>query len=296
MSHLPSLSILRSFTAAARHQSFTLASEELGLTQGAVSRQVRELEALIGARLFRRVGRAVQLTQAGRTFAAELDGDLHRLRQTVARAVAAGDGAQILSVAVLPTFGSRWLIPRLPEFRAANPGIELSFSSHTEPFDLEAERCDLAIHFGHAEWPGARLTPLCPENLLAVAAPAFVTSHDIQSSADIASAPLLHLTSRPTAWTDFMTQIGRDERPGRAGMQFDQFSLMIAACVQGLGAALLPSYLIEEELDSGTLSQVASAPSSQMGSYHIATPLGASRTEARIFIDWLRRQVPRRGV
>ncbi|QYX55572.1 LysR family transcriptional regulator [Roseovarius sp. SCSIO 43702] len=295
MSHLPSLSALRSFQAAARHQSFTLAADELSLTQGAISRQVRELEEAMGLRLFRRAGRAVQLTDAGRAFAADLEHDLGRLKQSVARAIAAGDGARILSIAVLPTFGSRWLMPRLPEFRTRHPEIELSFMSRTEPFDLEAERCDLAIHFGHAEWPGARLTPLCPEDLLAVAAPGFLRAHDIRDAEDLGLAPLLHLSSRPSAWTDFMAEFGAEGRPARSGMQFDQFSLMISACVQGLGAALLPSYLIEEELDSGALDCVARASSVRSGSYHIATPLGADRPETRAFVEWIIRQVPRRA-
>lgn len=292
MLHLPSLATLRCFAAAARHQSFTLAAEELGLTQGAVSRQVRDLEALIGARLFRRAGRAVQLTDAGASLAADVDDDLTRLTRSVARAVAAGDGAQLVSVAVLPTFGARWLMPRIAGFRRAHPDIQLSFQSRTEPFDLDAERCDVAIHFGHADWPGADLVPLCPENLLAVAAPGFIAQHDIRGIGDLTGAPLLHLTSRPTAWDDVMTLCEVGDTPGRAGMQFDQFSLMIAACAQGLGAALLPGYLIEDEMDSGVLDLVARAPSARMGSYHIATPVGAPRPATRAFVDWLTRQVP----
>lgn len=293
-SPLPSLPVLRSFEAAARHQSFTMAAEELGLTQGAISRQVRELEEFIGARLFARVGRSVQLTQAGRGFARDLGGDLARLRQSVTRAVAAGDGGSILSVAVLPTFGSRWLMPRLPDFCARHPDIQLSFSSRGEPFDLQEARCDVAIHFGRADWPGAQLTPLCPENLRAVAAPAFIERHGIQRPADLCHAPLLQLSSRPDAWAGFFAAQAQDATRAGAGMLFDQFSLMISAALQGLGAALLPVYLIEDELSQGSLCAVAAVGSPLEASYHIATPLGGTSREAASFVSWLRRQVPRR--
>ena len=115
MSGLPSLSVLRSFEAAARHQSFTLAAQDLRVTQGAVSRMVRELEGLVGVALFRPAGRGVALTEAGRTLSERLHGDLDRLRQTMRNASAAGDGMQMLSIGVLPTFGSRWLAPRLEQ-------------------------------------------------------------------------------------------------------------------------------------------------------------------------------------
>jgi len=293
--HLPSLAALRSFETAARHESFTLAAEELGLTQGAVSRQVRDLEAAIGARLFRRVGRAVRLTEAGRVFADDLGRDLGSLRQTVTRAVAAGDGARALSIAVLPTFGSRWLMPRLEDFRNRHPDIALSFISRTEPFDLGTVRCDLAIHFGPAEWPGAKLTPLCPEDLLAVAAPAFIARHTITGPGDLLGAPLLHLASRPGAWAAFRAHLGEADTGPLRGMQFDQFALITAAAVAGLGAALLPSYLIEAELDRGQLRRIARAPTGGASAYHLAEPLGAAKRETAQFVAWLRRQVPRRG-
>lgn len=291
---LPSLPVLRSFDAAARHQSFTMAAEELGLTQGAISRQVRELEELIGVRLFARVGRRVQLTPAGRAFARDLVGDLARLRHSVTRAVAAGDGGSILSVAVLPTFGSRWLMPRLPDFCARHPDIQLSFSSRGEPFDMQEERCDVAIHFGLADWPGAQLAPLCPENLRAVASPGFLDQHGIRQPADLCHAPLLQLSSRPDAWAAFFAAQGQEVTRAGAGMLFDQFSLMISAALQGLGAALLPVYLIEDELGQGSLRSVAAVGSPQEASYHIATPLGGTSREAASFVSWLRRQVPRR--
>ena len=169
--HLPSLALLRSFESAARHQSFTQAAEELHLTQSAISRQVRELEETMGVPLFRRLGRRVVLTDAGRLFAADIAVDLDRLRQTSLRAIAAGDNRTTLRIATLPTFAARWLIPRLPSFEAANPDVEISLATRLEPFDLLTERFDLAIHYGAADWPNAHLTLLCREEMIVVSAP-----------------------------------------------------------------------------------------------------------------------------
>ena len=169
--HLPSHAILRSFEAAARHESFTLAGEELHLSQSAISRQVRELERIVGTDLFHRAGRRVVLNKAGRDLAGQLAIDLERLRQTVFRAMTAGDQGGVLRVGVLPTFASRWLIPRLPDFARRHPGIRINLSARTAPFDLAEERFDMAIHFGQPDWPGAQMRHLCDETLLAVAAP-----------------------------------------------------------------------------------------------------------------------------
>ena len=122
--YMPSISALRSFEAAARHQSFTLAAEELNLTQSAISRQVKEMEKIVGAQLFRRTGRVVILTRAGKRLADEVSIDLENIRRTMMRAVSAGNMSSTLRVATLPTFATRWLIPRLPEFfrKAARTG------------------------------------------------------------------------------------------------------------------------------------------------------------------------------
>ncbi len=288
---LPSVSSLRSFEAAARHESYTMAAEELGVTQGAISRQVRELEGVIGARLFRRVGRAVRLTDTGRSLFASLARDLEHLRDTINRAVAAGQGATTLSVAVLPTFAARWLVPRLPEFKLRQPDIEFILESRSAPFDLESERFDLAIHFGRADWPGAQLTPLCPEYLVAVASPALIDQYGLIEAANVFDAPLLHLTSRSFLWARYNAQLGAPERTAFPGPRFDQFTMLISGAVAGLGAAILPTYLIEAELASGALAQIGKVASPKDEGYFIATPAGAKNQNAKRFSDWMKRQV-----
>lgn len=286
MLHLPSLSVLRSFEAAAKHQSYTQAAEELRVTQGAISRQVRELETIVGVTLFRKAGRGVALTEAGRNLAARLQGDLDRLRQTVAYASAAGDGARTLSIAVLPTFGARWLAPRLPRFAARQPRAQLAFHSRGEPFDLAREGIDLAIHFGSADWVGGTLTPLCPEDLVAVASPLLADRYEVERPEDSLRLPLLHLSSRATAWQDYFSGLGLVPDGALQGALFDQFSTMIAAATHGLGAAIVPTYLIESELAQGTLI-ILGQPAGSEGMYYVVRPRDVENPLAESFAAWV---------
>ena len=286
MSGLPSLSVLRSFEAAARHQSFTLAAQDLRVTQGAVSRMVRELEGLVGVALFRPAGRGVALTEAGRTLSERLHGDLDRLRQTMRNASAAGDGMQMLSIGVLPTFGSRWLAPRLERFRREQPTGQFAIHSRSKPFDLAADGIDLAIHFGRKEWVNGALTDLCPEDLVAVASPGLAARHAVAGATDLARLPLLHLHTRHTAWEVYFDGLGQATDRARRGAMFDQFSTMISAAIHGLGAAIVPTYLIEAELAQGTLVELGRPPSPD-GQYYIVTPRGVANPAAAAFRDWI---------
>ncbi|WP_223476603.1 LysR substrate-binding domain-containing protein [Oricola indica] len=288
---LPSLALLRCFEAAAKHQSFTEAAEELGLTQGAVSRHVKELEEQIGAALFLRQGRGVGLTDAGRNLYRELTLDLGRLRQTIGNAVAAGSRKEVLSVAVLPTFGARWLIPRLTHFRSEKPDVELVVHSRTEPFNMMENSVDLAIHFGVEDWPGARLSQLCRERLAVVAAPELIDEFDLREPANLLHAPRLHLSSRPLLWDAVRQTMTVVDGSIRTGSYFDQFSLIISAAVVGLGAAILPTYLIERELQQGSLTEIISVPDTQERSYFIAIPAGEIKPLTVQFANWLRKQV-----
>lgn len=291
---LPSLTALRSFECAARHGSFTFAAEELHLTQSAVSRQVRELELTVGTPLFHRIGRRVVLTEAGSSLAAELAVELDNIKHILFRAVAVGSVGASLRVATLPAFASRWLIPRLPDFDRRHPGVEINLSTRLEPFDLARERFDLAIHYGAEDWPGSRLDKLCDELVVAVASPAFLQRTQLVAASDLAKGPLLHLESRPRAWTDWFHLSGLDMPPFLPGRRFDQFGMLIAAVEAGLGVGLVPDYLIETELESGALVQVLGPAMRSTDAYYLAHPQGADNPNARLFGAWLHGQVARR--
>ncbi len=290
---LPSIAVLRCFEAAAKYQSYTSAAEVLGLTQSAVSRQVKELEEHVGASLFRREGRGVRLTVAGNTLARELTGDLDGLRRTMHHAIAAGSGPKVLAIAAPPTFAARWLVPRLPDFQAMHDELQLVFYSRSHPFDLSAEKIDIAVHFGGWDWPDAQLTPLCPENLVVVASPTLLAQHPVSEPSDILNLPLLHMSSRPHLWSQFDVNNALGET-ARQGCTFDQFSLVIEAAVVGMGGAILPTYLIEPELSDGRLVKLAAVNSDTAQSYFVATPMGQTSPLAAAFTTWLRKQVIKR--
>ncbi len=285
--YMPSISALRCFEAAARHQSFTLASKELDLTQGAVSRQVKELEQIVGAQLFRRTGRQVALTKAGSRLATDVSAELESLHQTMMRAVSAGNMSSTLRVAVLPTFATLWLIPRLPDFLERHPDLEVSFSTRLEPFDLHSGNFDFAIHFGKENWPNTEMQKMFSERMVPVASPDFVAQHGFLSIADSGDAPLLHTSSRPTAWQDYMAYIGHTDRAYLTGRYFDQFSMVIAAAKASLGIGLLPSFLIHGDIDEGKLVSLSDSWLETENSYYFVTPIDQEDTNVELFHAWM---------
>lgn len=285
--YMPSISTLRSFESAARHQSFTLAGKELNLTQGAISRQVKELEQIVGAQLFRRTGREVVLTRAGARLASDVTIELDNIRRIMMRAISAGNMNSTLRLAILPTFATLWLIPRLPDFFNKHPELEISFSTRLKPFDLNAENFDLAIHFGQDNWPNTEMRKFFSERMIPVASPAFIKLHNIKSFADVGDVPLLHTSSRPSAWHDYLEKIGLTDRAHLTGRYFDQFSMIIAAVQSSLGIGLLPRYLIEKEIESGTLVAIDHRELATENSYYVVTPANQRDENVEKFYNWM---------
>jgi LysR family transcriptional regulator, glycine cleavage system transcriptional activator len=291
---LPDLSVLQAFECAARHGSFTQAAAELNLTQSAVSRQIRTLENQLQVTLFERIRKRVVLSAAGKSLLPNVVRLLGQTEEMILRAMASPGGKDTLTVATLPTFGNRWLMKRLPAFLAQHPGTVLNVASRSEPFDLSAEDFDVAIHYGQPVWAHATCTYLCSEIILPVASPALLAMQPVSGPADFAKAPLLHLTTRPRLWADWFQANGHEDAAAFQGHRFDQFSMIIEAALQGLGFALLPRYLIEDELASGPLVIALDQPITTANSYYIVTPEGKQGTAiARQFQDWLLGQVSR---
>ncbi|MER5172410.1 LysR family transcriptional regulator [Thioclava kandeliae] len=286
--NLPDMKMLQTFEAAARHGNFTRAAEELALTQSAVSRQIRDLEAQIGFGLFERVPGRVVTTQEGRRFLHEVERLLAMAETTMRHARAGPPDHQILAINALPTFAERWLLPRLDGYLATHPQTRFDITTRRGIFDFTTTQCDLAIHYGQPLWPGAVCTYLCSEIVLPVAGGALRKGGHV-TVGDLASAPKLHVSERPSLWADWFATMGSDEKP-QNGHWFDQFSLTIEAAKAGLGYALLPRYLIEAELASGELTVVLEAPHSTDQGYYIVTPEGRSQA-VETFRDWLLSQV-----
>ncbi len=286
---LPSMSALTAFESAARHLSFSRAADELHLTQGAVSRQIRQLEADLGLDLFERVNQRVFLTDGGRSYYKDVQKLLGQLASATERVMATAGAAEVLNLAVLPTFAARWLLPRLSGFLDGHPGATINFSVRSEPFSFADDPLDAAIHHGEATWPGAICEALCPEEVLPVASPRLTASHEIGAPADLVNITLLHQTTRPTAWRDWLDLAGAPSALAFRGPRFDQFAMVAEAAVAGLGAALMPRFLIEEELKSGKLKVLFDLPLNSGTSYWYVYPEAKAGSRiVRAFGDWLR--------
>lgn len=284
----PSLGALQAFEAAARHGSFTRAAYELSLTQGAISRQIRGLEAALGIRLFELVRRRVVLTELGQTYLVDVRRMLEGLEDATLRVMAHGGGGDLLELASLPTFCARWLIPRLPQFYAEHPGVQINCSTRLSPFEFDNEPFDAAIHYGARVWPGAVLDHLFDERMVAVCSPDFMTRHGIRGPSDLAGAPLLQQTTRPDAWDSWFRLFGEPPENASRGVRYDQFNMISQAAVAGLGAAVLPEFLIEEELRTGRLVTLGPERLAVDASYYLVVPEEKTGLAAvNAFRSWL---------
>ncbi|MGV1756547.1 LysR family transcriptional regulator [Rhizobium sp. A22-96] len=289
---IPDIVNLQAFECAARHQNFSRAAEELNLTQSAVSRQISELEQQTGLKLFERVRQRVVLSEAGLRLLPEVKDLLLRSERLMIGAVASGQMKLSLKVATLPTFGTRWLVPRLGHFLEEHRDVAVTVESRSKPFSFDEDNFDLAIHYGLPAWAGAVATFLCNETVLPVAGRQLAGRLKLGGPEDLSLAPLLHLTTRPKLWAQWFDLQKLPTEHAYPGARFDQFSMIIAAAISGLGVALLPTYLIEEELQTGALLPLFELPMPTENSYYVVMPEKKQTNEiAMLFQDWLVSQV-----
>jgi len=281
---------MTAFDAVARTGSFTAAARELSLTQGAISRQVGALEAQLDVELFKRVRKTVQITDAGKIYAQEIHNALQAIRKASLN-VMTDPLIGTLNLAILPTFGTRWLMPRLPVFLKEHPDITVNFVSKLSPFDFQGENLHAAIHYGSPDWPGTNSTFLMSEQSVPVCSPGFLSEHPMKTNEDLKQMPLLHLLTRPDAWKSWFELDGL-EPPKDQGMLFEQISIIAQAAVAGLGAALLPKFLIQSELDRGELEIIFDTPLTSDSGYHLITPINKSNyAPVTAFRDWILKTV-----
>ena len=287
---LPSISLLAAFEAVARAGSVTAAARELDLTQSAVSRQIKALEEQLGVELFLRERQTVRLTLAGDSYAREIREALRRISSASLNLRANPHGGT-LNLAILPTFGTRWLAPRLGRFLSKNPGVTINLVTRLSSFDFRLDSIDAAIHFGHPHWPGAELTFLMSEWTIPACSPQFVKEHAIGEAGDLLDVPLLHLTTRPDAWENWFSENGVAFQ-SLQGMLFDQFATAAQAAIAGLGIALLPTFPIEEELKRGDLVAAIDRTTESRERYYLAYPAErADYAPLAAFREWIEAEV-----
>ena len=289
---VPSLAALVAFEASARLGSFTRAAEELNLTQGAISRQIKLLEDQLGITLFEHVRQRIIITEAGSYYAGEIRQTLDRFAAATAQAISFRTAGGILRLALLPTFGTKWLIPRLPDFFGRHRGVTINFSSHIRQVDFQRDLVDAAVHFGESEWPGVVLHRLFGEELVPVASPKLIKREKIKKPEDIGQSTLLVQATRPEAWTNWFTHVGLQAVEPPSMLVFEQFAMVLQAAIAELGVALVPKMLVKEEVASGELVELFNHSIVDSKAYFLAYPRERANYPPLVaFRDWLLGQI-----
>ena len=229
---LPSISSLRALEALDRLGSASAVAEELSLTQSAVSRQLQALERQLGIDLILRDKKRLSLTPEAQDYAAEVRQALNQIAQSTLR-LQTSPLTGTLSLAILPAFGMRWLMPRLPAFSRLHPEVTINMATRLEQFNFAGEPFDAALHYGHADWPGTQSLLLKNEQLLPVCAPSLLGGKQIAAPADILNLPLLHIQTRPQAWAQWFASQGQGQLPPLSGTMYDQFATITQAALHG---------------------------------------------------------------
>lgn len=284
---IPSSTSLQAFEAAARHGNFARAAEELSLTEGAISRQIGRLESLLNCRLFDRAGSRVRLNPVGARYAHHVRETLERLERDTQYITGMPEGSRSLDLAVLPTFSSRWLIPRLGRFRSAHPDITLNIAAKNDPFILPGSGFDAVVHFDHPAWAGMRMQFLFQEKLLPVCHPALVTGKDANELLN--TLPRIHRRQNPEAWHYYAAESEIHLDNPAQGVRYDLHEMAIAAVMAGQGVALVPRMYLENELLDGKLVSPWPASERLSKKFFLVKPAetGVNESALEDFERWL---------
>lgn len=289
---LPSTQALACFESAARHESYTRAGQELALTQGAVSRQIAALEDFLGVVLFRRTRHGVALTDSGRDYARQVARRLDALELDTLNLMSGQAAGSSLALAAVATFATRWLIPRLPDLARRHPQITVNIETRTRPFLFGDEGFDAALYAGTAEqvqnWPGTQAVLLMSEEVLPVCSAVLLQGRGPLTPQQVAELPLLQQSTRPDAWRLWFEAMGVAAPHWQCGPRYELFSMSATAAAHGLGVALVPRMLVEDDLSRGDL--VVACERSLQGSrgYYLVSPQRRDPPAAlALFRDWL---------
>jgi DNA-binding transcriptional LysR family regulator len=284
---IPSTTALISFEAAARHESFTKAAVELSLTQGAICRQIASLEEFLGVELFRRSRRGVKLTEAGLSYSRRVATQLDAVeRDTLS--VMGQQGANVIELAVVPTFGTQWLLPRLKDFQQKHPEVTVNLTNRTRPFLFADTDFDAAIYFGDADWSGTESHRLMGENPMPVCSPNLLGKSTNLTPGEIAELPLLQQTTRPYAWRQWFNSQHLNIPRDMTGPRYELFSMLAQAAMHDMGIALIPPFLIQRELAEKRLVIANAQALSSIKAYYLMIPeRKVESASLRAFRDWL---------
>ena len=284
---LPALNALKAFEAAARHESFTRAAEELCVTQGAVSHQVKALEAEIGVKLFSRQNQRLIITDAGRAYLNILRDAFDRIAIGTERLLQR-QSAGALTVSTSPDFAAKWLVHRLGRFAEMHPTIDLRVSAALHHVDFAREDVDIAVRHGDGNWPGLEVARLSQEQLFPVCSPKLVAGRNrLSKPSDVLKFPLLHLDSQKD-WVAWLDAAGVPSVELSRGPIMNRASMIIDAAIDGQGIALARTTLAAGDLISGRLVRPFAAALRLSKHYWIVCPkTTATLPKIVTFRNWL---------
>jgi len=283
---LPPLNNLKAFDAAARHESFTRAAEELCVTQGAVSQQVKALEAALGIKLFNRERQRLIITEAGRDYLTIVRDALDRIALGTERLLQR-QNAGVLTISTSPDFAAKWLVHRLGNFAEAHSDIDLRVSATLHHVDFAREEVDLAVRHGDGNWPGLDTVQLSAEQLFAICSPKLLSGRRLAKPADILKFPLIHLDSRAD-WTKWLRVAGISDDNVRHGPVLNRASMVIDAAINGQGIALARTTLAAWDLLNGRLVRPFAEALRLSKTYWIVCPKAVSSVpKVATFRNWI---------
>jgi LysR family transcriptional regulator, glycine cleavage system transcriptional activator len=284
---LPSLNALKAFEAAARHESFTKAADELSVTQGAVSHQVKSLELDLGIRLFDRDRQKLSITRAGRIYLDVIRDAFDRIALGTEH-IQNQSRAGALTVSTSPDFAAKWLVNRLGRFAETHSDIDLRISATMHHVDFAREDVDLAVRHGDGNWTGLHVVRLCSEELFPVCSPKLLSGPNrIRTPSDVLKVPLLHLDDRKD-WSEWLEVAGVVGAEVSHGPVLNRASLIIDSAIDGQGVALARTTLAAWDLINGRLVRPFAATLRLSKSYWIVCPKATSDLPKIIaFRNWL---------
>ena len=285
----PTIQELLAFDAVARHESLTRAAGALCISVSAVSKQLAGLDEFVGIPLLQKSGRGVQLTAAGRAYWAKISPSLRTIETATFEARSGSSDSGVIALASVPTFLTKWLIPRLADFRRHHPGVTFSFSQHLGLTEPQPPDIDAAIRYGSGDWTGVRCDYIAGREFVCIHAPALSKRAKGKSldPREVMNETLLHHEQAPLAWRQWATRHGLDEMQTLSGPRFAQYSAVIQAVVSGFGVGLVPKVLVEEELELRTAVAVGSSMELDQGHYLCFGPQRLDRPVFAAFRSWV---------
>jgi len=286
---IPSLNALRAFVAIGKHGNLKDAADELFVTASALSHQIKNLEEVLGTRLFHRSRAGLTLTSAGQLIHTDISDAFTQIRETLAK-LDEREERELLNISMLSTFAMRWFIPRLSDFQNRYPEIEVRISTSIAQVDFEREDMDCAIRSGLGHWPGLHAEYLFAETFTPVCNPELAAS--LKQPQDLANHTLLHARLRPDDWHVWLGAVGTtDIKPAHEQM-FETRNFAIQAAVDGVGIAMVDPSLVTKEIKAGRLVMPFPQTLADKSAYYLVYPeKSASLTRIRQFQEWLLQQV-----